>query len=198
MKALLRRLLAVMLLLLIPLLAWFAVGDPLRANFVLEREKIATYRDDLGRFEAIAARLKVYQSDLRSLKQDPELARAILRADSETLAAADLQQRIKSVVEGQGGSLVSTQVLDTLPAAPFSQIRINMRMLLSVPVLQQVLHEIEKQRPYLIVRQLLISNRNRAGRRKAAQMQLIESLDVRITIGGYWYPGESTVQAGTS
>ena len=196
MKAVINRSLAIILLLMIPLLIWLAVAEPLHANFVRNRQLIADQRDNLTRFEAIAARLDEYQAGLNRQRRNPEFSRAVLKADTETLAAADLQQRVKSVVEGQGGALVSTQVLETVPEAPFTRVRINVRMLLSVPVLQQVLHEIEVQSPYLTVRQLLVTNRHWRGRKQRRKKQPRESLDVRMIIVGYWSPDEQPPGAG--
>ncbi len=196
MKAILNRSLAVILLLIVLLLAWYAVGEPLRADYVRDRRSIDSQRDSLARFEAIAARLDEYQERLRRQRQKPDFNRAVLRADTETLAAADLQQRVKSVVERQGGALVSTQVLETIPEAPFTRIRINVRMLLSVPELQQVLHEIEAQPPYLTVRQLLVTNRQWRGRNQRRKNQLREGLDIRMGIVGYWSREAPAPRAG--
>ena len=197
MKALFERILALGLLIVVMLMAWFGVAQPVYSDFVREREQISNYQDNLQRFGAIAGKLQKYQDDLIHQRQNPELNQAVLRADSGTLAAADLQQRVKSVVEGQGGSVVSTQVLEMVPQSPFTQIKINVRMLLNVPVLQQVLYDIESQTPYLMVRQLLVTNRHWRGRKKPRQSQQAESLDVRMVIVGYWYPSQIGPKAGS-
>jgi len=196
MKAVINRSLAVILLLMVALLAWIAVAEPLRVEYVRDRQSIDSQRDNITRFEAIAARLDEYQANLRRQRQNPELSRSVLRANSATLAAANLQQRVKSVVERQGGALVSTQVLETVPEAPFTRIRINVRMLLSVPILQQVLHEIEAQTPYLTVRQLLVTNRQWRGRKPRRRNKPLESLDVRMVIVAYWSRDEQALRAG--
>jgi|GEM_PF-1538711 len=188
MMLLVNRLAALLLLMLVLALAWFAIAEPLRQMYVQDSQVIAGDRDHIDRYQAIAGRLTRYQAELRHQRQDPELTRAVLRADSATLAAADLQQRMKSVVEAQGGALVSSQVLEPISEAPFTRIRINVRMLLSLPILQKVLHEIEGQMPYLVVRQLLVTKRNWRGRNRTRQNQPATSLDVRMIITGYWYP----------
>jgi len=180
------RLLALLLLLMLPLLAWYAVGEPLRNEYVLGQRLLASEQEHLLRVEAIASQLGDYQSKLRRQRLDQGLSRAVFQAGTETLAAAIVQQRVKSVVEARGGSLVSTQVLQTVAAAPFTRIRINVRMLLSVPVLQRVLHDIEAQIPYLVVDQMLITKRHWRRTNKRSQAQLSESLDVRIVISGFW------------
>ncbi len=197
MKMLLERTLALGLLIVVMLMAWFGVAQPVYSDFIREREQIATDQDNLQRFGAIAGKLQEYQDDLNRQRQNPKLNQAVFRADSGTLAVADLQQRVKSVVEGQGGSLVSTQVLEMVPQAPFTQIKINVRMLLNVPVLQQVLYDIESQSPYLMVRQLLVTNRHWRGRKKPRISQQAESLDVRMVIVGYWYPSQVGPKAGS-
>ena len=196
MNLLLNRLAALALLLGVLVLAWYAVAEPLRREFLEDRQVIAEHRDQIGRFEAIAGRLSHYQDELRRQRRNPELSRAIWHADSDTLAAADLQQRVKSLVEGQGGALVSTQVLEPIQERPFTRIRINVRMLLSVPVLQQVLYEVESQMPYLVVRQLLVTQRNWRGRRLPRQKLQSDNLDVRMEISGYWFPRDRLSGAG--
>lgn len=74
--------------------------------------------------------------------------------------------------------------------------RINVRMLLSVSVLQQVLHAIEGQMPYLLVRQLLVTKRNWRGRNRPGAKSGNDALDVRMTISGYWYAAAAAAGAG--
>jgi len=196
MNTLLNRLGALLLLLLVLALVWFVVAEPVRNEYIQDSRAIARVADALDRYQAIAGRLAEYQAELRRQSANPKLNRAVLRADSETLAAADLQQRVKSVVEAQGGSLVSAQVLEPVAETPFTRIRINVRMLLSVPVMQQVLHEIEGQMPYLVVRRLLVTKRNWRGRNRPRLNQRADSLDVRMEISGYWWADVPASRAG--
>ncbi len=196
MKTILSRLLALLLLLLVPLLAWYAVGEPLHNDYLKEQQKIARDLEFLHRFESISARFGEYRTDLARQRQDTGLQRAMLQAQTETLAAAILQQRVKSVVESKGGSLVSTQILEPLALPPLEKIRINVRMLLNIPQLQQVLHDIEGQMPYLIVEQLLVTNRNWRGRSLNVRGKAAENLDVRLVISGYWHTASVPAKAG--
>lgn len=109
-------------------------------------------------------------------------ANGFLQSESGTLAAADLQNRLKILAERAGATLKSTQTITA--AAEGSAERIAVRTQLSVDDagLRALLHGIEAGSPYLFVNTLEIQGRplRRPGGPDAGTV-----LDVQMEVYGY-------------
>lgn len=186
MSASFSRILAVMLVLLILAAVWRLAIQPVWGAWRDDSEAIQSTREAIARFKGVARSRDALLRSLEVVRSNPALQGALMSASTPTLAAAQLQQQLKATVETAGGSMVSSQVLDGQPDGTFVKVRVNVRMTLSVAQLQQVLYEIESQRPVLMVDELLILSRsrsNRSSRRKKVQVKT--NLDVRAQLAGY-------------
>jgi general secretion pathway protein M len=178
-----RRILAVALLLVAVLVALELVVAPVWRTYFGNRQSIGQYRDDIERFSRLATQAEGLEEALGKLQQSDTLSRFVLDEESETRAAAALQERLKQVVTGSGGSLTSTQVLPAEQREGFNRITVNVRMAVSTEALQGVLYELESGLPYLMVDQVLILSRGRRNRRRVAPVT--DVLDVRFNLTGY-------------
>ena len=104
-----------------------------------------------------------------------------MSAQSTSLAAAELQERVKAVVEQTGSRLTSTRVLTPAEEGSFYRVAVNVRMRVTVEALQEVLHGLEGALPYMTVDNVtVLARRARRNRRnKAAGPQ---TLDVRFDL----------------
>ena len=178
-----RRILAVLLLVLVVLLAVRLVLVPVWGTYAGNRDTIAQYQDDIARYSRLSSQVAELQSAVGELRESDDLARFVLPQESEPLAAAALQARVKSVVTDSGGTLTSTQVLPTEAEQGFKRIIVNVRMAGSTDVLQRVLFELENGLPYLIADDIVILSRAGGKRRRAAVP--VDRLDVRFNLNGY-------------
>ena len=178
-----RRILALLLLVLVVLLAVRLILVPIWTTYADNRDAIAQYQDDIVRYSRLSSQVAELQSAVDELQQSDDLVRFVLPQESEPLAAAALQARVKSVVTSSGGTLTSTQVLPTEPGHGFKRIIVNVRMAGSTDVLQRVLFELENGLPYLIADNVVILSRARGKRRRAAPP--VDRLDVRFNLNGY-------------
>ncbi len=178
-----RRILAVLLLVLVVLLAVRLVLVPVWGTYAGNRDTIAQYQDDIARYSRLSSQVAELQSAVGELRESDDLARFVLPQESEPLAAAALQARVKSVVTDSGGTLTSTQVLPTEAEQGFKRIIVNVRMAGSTDVLQRVLFELENGLPYLIADNIVILSRAGGKRRRAAVP--VDRLDVRFNLNGY-------------
>ena len=184
------KVLAVALLALLVTALWRFGLMPLWEGFALDRESVAQTRSAIDRYRSLSAQTESFQRQLAAIEAHDGVNRALLDASSPTLAAAALQQRIKSTVERHGGSLVSSQVLEPQPSGAFNRVRVNVRVTLSVVQLQQVLFELESALPVLVVDQMLVAARRvRRGRRTVSSDA--EQLDVRMEVAGFLALAES-------
>jgi len=178
-----RRILAVLLLLL-------AVGAvvrlmvlPIWTTFADNRDAIAQTEDNIARYSRLSTQVEALRSIVDELEQADNLDRYLFSQESEPLAAAALQDRIKSVVTNSGGTLTSTQVLPTVADQGFKRVIVNVRMAVGVDALQRVLYGLENNLPYLLTDDIVILSRGASKRRRKATA--VDALDVRFNLYGF-------------
>ena len=184
-----RRAVALGLLVLVLVAFWRFGVAPAWQAWNEGREEVARLRDALARFQGLSLARADYERALAEERRAPGLRGALIEAESATLAAAKLQQSVKALVEGAGGSLVSSQPTEAASEGPFTRVGLNVRMLLSTPALQKVLHALETQRPVLVVDEMLVLARGaRARTRSRRSTRPADQLDVRMELGGFLAP----------
>ena len=105
-----------------------------------------------------------------------------LEEKQQTLAAADLQQYLKKVIESHAGNLVSTQPITDINKKPFPKVTIKIHMRGNINALQKTLYQLESSRPQLFIDNVIIQRRNPTGRGKKLN---IDQLDIRFDVNGY-------------
>lgn len=113
-----------------------------------------------------------------------------LENDKPTLAAAELQRRVKQTVEQLGGNIVSSQILGEQEDNNLHKVvlRVNLRM--DLPTLQKILHTLETSPPVLVLNNVTIAARpsgSTARWRGSVEQQV---LDVSLDVMGYRKQGE--------
>lgn len=182
----LSRTLALALLGAMPLLAYSFVVAPV----------IAAYRDA---DEAIVQAQRLLQAYRERAEQKTELAALLaaeearadgttgyLQATEDALAAAELQDRVKVVVEDAGGDLRSAQTLKAAAgdAAPVRQAGLKVRFQADIESLAAILYELETGEPYLFIEGLSIREERRR-RRRRDEPEGPPLLDVVVDLYGY-------------
>ena len=182
------RLLALVLLLGVIAMVGVGVIQPLWHMFQDDRTAIAEHEKNIARFRIIAATFEPLLARLEELERQQAASPNFLAQASPSLAAAALQERVKSTVESTGGDLTSTALLSPLPIGTYTQVTIRVRMSVQNDALQQILHALESGVPHLLVdnlsvvaRALRLSRGNRAGE---------PPLDVRFELSGIMYSGQ--------
>lgn len=178
-----RRILAVLLLLVAIAAIVRIVAVPIWRTYVGNRDDIVQMEDTIERYTRVSSQAESLSRTVEKLERADELDSYVLPQNSEPLAAAALQERIKSVVATSGGTLTSTQVLPTKAEQGFTQVVISVRMAVSTDALQGVLYELEGNLPYLVIDELLVLSRQ--GNRRRQTVQPGDMLDVRFTLRGF-------------
>lgn len=109
----------------------------------------------------------------------------LLHADTDALAAAELQQTIAAIVSAEGASLVSTAFRRTGENNALVEVPVAVRLRSSVESLVAILQAIERNRPRLFVADLSIQSRHSPGR---SLRDVQEELDVQFDVIGYLLP----------
>lgn len=163
---------------------------------------VAAYRDS---DEAIERNQALLQRYLRLAAERPALdemvaeqealvadAAGYLQGGSEALAAAELQNRVKELVENAGGTLHSTQNLRSSDDddAPARRATVRVRFSVDIEGLAQVLYELETGEPYLFVEEVTIREL-RERRRRRNEPEPGPMLDVGLDVYGYLRESEA-------
>lgn len=175
----LRKALALVLLLALLSLVWSALLGPLLAGY---RQDLAT----AAQLRAAVAKAQAAPRDPEALRERLEQARAdqaesggFLRADTESLAAAELQELLRSAANAAGGTVRSTQVLDGREEEGYRRVTVRVQVALGLPGFLEMLHAIEGGTPYLFVDGLSASARPPGPRSRDGE------LEVRMDVSGY-------------
>ncbi len=189
-----QRLLAVVLALVVVLLAAVMVAAP-----ALERHRhydtaIAEAAHRLERLHAAVARTPAMEAEVAARRDALRSADLFLRESSNSLAAAELQQVLRTLVEEAGGDTGSTQVMEPNDVDGFTRIGVRIRLVGDIETLRQFLHEVEARRPMLLVDDIQIqpdARRQRGGQREDRPVILAVQADISALLA----PG-ALLQAG--
>jgi general secretion pathway protein M len=110
-------------------------------------------------------------------------AAGYLEGPSDALAAAQLQDRVKSVIEGAGGELRSTQILPAVAIDGDAGIRrtpLRVQFAASIGGLAETLYELESGQPYVFIEQLTVREQ-----RRRDEPGTDGSLDTSLQLSGY-------------
>lgn len=139
-----------------------------------------------GRYEALAATRPAYESQLAAL-QDRQAGHGVyLSGDTDALAAAELQDRVREVIRDHGAKLRSIQILPVKADGNFQRVTVRVQFNGTLAAVHRVLYDLEARKPFAFVENLDIRNR-RGTRRNAAENQDPE-LMIRLDLSGYLRP----------
>jgi hypothetical protein len=175
--------LAVGILLLLAGLIYTALIAPLLEDYAATRQQITQYTVLAERYRRLAEALPARRAMLASLKQSAAGEAGLITSANETLAGAELQSRIKSIVEAAQGELKSTQVLPVQRDGDFRRVGVRTEMSMTLPAAQQVLYQIEATAPWLFVDNLDIHS-HEAERRQDRNTDIIV-LEMSFDVSGY-------------
>ncbi|MCU1280089.1 MAG: hypothetical protein JWM53_3635 [bacterium] len=147
----LSRLVAISLLVVVLFLGYAALIAPLLEAWREARAAIADAQDALPRMADAEESLTARRQMLAGLQRRQGAAEGLLQGDSETLIAAQLQNRIKTLVDAAQGEVKSIQVLQTRNDGGFRKIAVRGQVLVGLPGLQKVFYELEAGAPYLFL-----------------------------------------------
>lgn len=143
-------------------------------------DRLAALRDVYARSSNVIAAV-ARQAELA--EQKPSVPQATyLQGETEALAAADLQNRIKQIVEGEGAVLVSSAFRESGEDLPLTPITVTARMRCSTVALHRILFALESHQPVLFLDRVLIQSRHRPGRPLRDEN---EELDIDFDVTGY-------------
>ena len=186
-SSLLSRTLALVILALALLGGARLVVAPLLAAFQDNASRIEEAEVLLQRYRALAEQRPTMADRIAAQQELAASAAGYLQGPSDALAAAQLQDRVKSVIEGAGGELRSTQILPAQPLEGdlgFRRTTIRVQIVVSVEGLAAILYELETGQPYLLIDDVTV-RQERVRRRRRSEPESEPMLDVNLELFGY-------------
>jgi general secretion pathway protein M len=148
---------AVGLLAAVIIVLYAAVVTPLVGLYTGYEEEIADLDHRIAQYRRVAANVPALRKALADLDNRRETTTYYLKNTRPTLATAELQSYVESLITRNGGKLVSTQVVpeDKDQRFPRSAIRVNLRG--SVDSLRDLLYALESGRPLVFIESLTVT-----------------------------------------
>jgi general secretion pathway protein M len=140
----------------------------------------------LQRQRGLAAQRPLLIGRIEQEKEQAEAMAGYLQGPSDALAAAQLQDRLKAVVEAAGGELRSTRILpaEAIEASPGTRrATLQVQMIVSIDGLAEILYGLEAGQPYVLIDELLV--RNQRERRRRGEPEDEPTLDVHLKLSGF-------------
>ena len=177
------RIVAIGLLCLVGATAYALIIRPLVELHASQQQAIVDQQELLDRYQRYAAARADLTEQLEALRSNRSAQEGYLQGDNETLVAAQLQNRIRSVVQSTGAKLSSTQVLQGSDEANFRRIGVRVTMTCNVVDLQKIFHQLEGGRPYLFLDNVDVSGEQ--ARRRSGEVGVREDLNVSFDVFGF-------------
>lgn len=181
-----RRLAALGLLLIAVLAVVGLVIDPLYQAVTSARDLVAQQRDAIARFEELNARLPQLQAQHAALEHNVAAESGFLTGTNDALRAAEVQNRIKSIVEKHGAQLASTQILPGRDETGFRRIPAQIVLTGPIAAIADILYDCEYGEPFLFIDTFQIRGRQIARLDDPRTMKTL--LDVRLEVSAYARP----------
>jgi general secretion pathway protein M len=177
------------LLLVVALILVYIVGFHWFVKRHLEyADELAGLREQLQRFQAVAAQKDALQAQLAMIRESRDDAQMFLSEKDFNEAAAAMADRLGRMVQTQAEEscqIVSRQPVRSRVQQRFEQVTVNVRMRCNGEDLLKILYRLESDMPMVIVDDLNIL-RPRVRRRVGGKIvEVAQELDVRFNMSGY-------------
>ena len=174
---------ALAILLVVLGLAKSLAVDPLIDAFVTNGEQVRKLTALSARYRALIDHLPALRAERDGLSRQVTADSGFLRNANETLAAAELQARLKGLVDQVHGELKSTQILPMQQIGGIRRVGVRGEMAMTLPAIQKVLYETEAGSPTLVLDGLSI--RSKAADRQEERNPDVVLLEMSVDIYGF-------------
>lgn len=186
--------LALALLIAFAALIYWLLISPLLSRYLETRGEIQQLEHQLEVYRRVASELDDNRIKLQELRADAPVTDIYLRESKPSLAAAQLQQMINTMVTRAGGQLVSTGINNLQQDDPLQAVSIKVHLRTEINDLVKVLYAIEHSRPVLFTDDMVIRSTIRTepntvvtsrGKAKSRVRVRVPTLDVQFNVTAY-------------
>jgi len=164
-------------------LVYAVVVQPLLDDYAATRQANDETRTAIMRYHRVAAELANRRATLTELGQRLAANDGFLQGTNDALVAAQIQNRVKALIESVRGELKSTQVLPVQEDGRYRRVIVRGQMALTLAGAQRVFYSIETASPLLFLDNIDMRARySERQRERGADQGLI---DVQFDVYGY-------------
>ena len=178
-----RRAVALGLLAAVLAIVWLLGPPPYLDSLSAAQADVARAQNLVARYARLAAEKGALQAQVAALRADRGRGQGTFPGDNAQLVAANMQDRVKRLVESSSAVLRSTQVLPTRDESGFRQVSIRVTMETEIEGVQKIFHALESANPYLFLNNVDIRSRVIRSVRQSTDKAM--SLNVTFDIYGY-------------
>ncbi|MGA7676316.1 MAG: type II secretion system protein GspM [Rhizomicrobium sp.] len=142
--------------------AFFALGGafavfllivvlPFLATLIAQRDDIADSKAQIETAQAELALKPELEEQFRALSASAATVPGLLSANTAALAQAQLQSDMKSIIDANGGVLLSAQILPPVTMRGFDVVAIQYDLTLPLSRLRSLLYAVETHTPYFFI-----------------------------------------------
>jgi len=173
-------------ILFLVILAFYSVLiQPAMSARIKNTERIEDLMFQSSKFSLSSQEYDLLKEEIANLKKQNPNKNNFLENKAPAIVAADLQKKIKALVESSGGNLVSTHALTDGKEELFSKITVKVHMRTEMNGLRDVFYQVAINEPLLFIDNILIQ-KSRASRRK--KQRAVNQIEVRFDVSGYMNP----------
>ena len=156
---------------------------PIQQAFERRNQEIQQSLDLLERFGGQDLETASLERRRDLLKQEALGGAQLLRGANPAVAAASLQQFIRSAAQAERGTLRSVQILPAQSEAGYRRVTVRSQVELNATGLRNMLHRVEASRPLLFVNNIDIRPGQQISNQAQGETEL--RLNVRFDIHGF-------------
>ena len=168
---------------------YYGIVRPVLDNYGDTQAQIEQMQDTLARYQRAARDLAPRQAELAALKQRQSTQVGFLQGANDTLLAAQIQNRIKSLADATKGELRSTQVLPSQDEGKLRRITVRGQMSTTLSGALGVFHGLESASPLLFLDNVDLRARPAQLRDRSASAVNTDVMDVQFDVYGYTHAG---------
>lgn len=172
---------AIALLLAVLILGWTAIAEPLLDSYHDAQATIQNLRPAIERAGGDSDGLAELKASVDRLKSRESDRPGLLAGTNESIAAAELQTRLKTIADSAKGDLKSTQILAARDDGNFRRITVRGQISGNLAAVQRILYAVEANLPYLFLDDVDIRVTTGSTRADAPA----PNLDLHLDISGY-------------
>lgn len=132
-------------------LVWLLVIDPIAGAFAAQSDDIAEAHRLLTAYAQRIAMRPLLEAQLASLKQHESTSAGLIGGGSAELAAANIQNTVKALIESESGQVTSAQNLQPVTADGFQRVEIQYDVTLPMARLKNLTYKLETAMPFLFL-----------------------------------------------
>jgi general secretion pathway protein M len=186
-----KRAAALALLFLVLWLAWIVVVSPVISAYRETNERIASTSERLNRFQGISNNYPALKQQIENLVRQTAKSGIYLAGNTDSLAAANLQEGVSGTIERNGGTLRSVQILPVTDDGDFRKVTVRVQMTATLPAFTRILYSLEADKPFVFIDNLDIKNRRARARNQDQNQTQNPELVIRFDLYGYLRPSLS-------